>query len=634
MYLVSLEVKGLKSLRDTKIEGLDHYNVFIGKNDSGKSTLLESVGLLREVAGQLDARRLAESLTDKLPLGRVDVSLTVQLSDADLDQLPPDTDTRAHQVMERFRVWRYDLYVPIQVDSVQTYFWVEACGFFSGETYTKVVDCIPTRGEWWVLNNDGLQEVLSRADGAPDGARPAGPPVSSLRIKQAPYVRDMQIWPPDAPYLGILRGLKTCISELEAVRSAPDEMPVSATRRLEPSGGNLAQVIETLESAYPDDFDEVQTLVRQLFPDVKAIYTPTEGTNKVVRVSGGEELQPLKSYRLSNVGAGVQQALMVATALVSAERGSVILLEEPENNLHAGAQRLLSDWLRKHAVENHKQVLITTHSTIFALNEEHCSTYLVRLDPKEGTKVTKLEPGDEAAVKEELGLRNVDLYGCSMVVLCEGDSEMVAMPIVLNALARKAGRTLPALGVAWRNLGGSGNSRVKWVEEFLNLLQDIQVPPYILADDDPGLRQGLERLVRHGALTSSEYHLWTLDKGAMGRNASVSSEFEDNWTNEQLVDVASEMAQEDGIDLGLTVARLGELCKASRKRTSKVLNDYCSTEKQYDLKKRELNRRLALLVVEDIESNAERAVAQYQVARVAQDILVALGVLSEEDAHR
>jgi hypothetical protein len=116
------------------------------------------------------------------------------------------------------------------------------------------------------------------------------------------------------------------------------------------------------------------------------------------------------------------------------------------------------------------------------------------------------------------------------------------------------------------------------------------------------------------------------------RNPSVSSEFEDNWTNEQLVDVAAEIAGEDGIELDLDAACLAELCKESDKRTSKVLEDYCWTERRYDLDKKELNRRLALLLAGEIGSDAKRALAQYQVVEIAQHILVTLGVLDERGA--
>jgi len=375
----------------------------------------------------------------------------------------------------------------------------------------------------------------------------------------------------------------------------------------------------------------VVALVKELFPSVAEVHLTREQQSVVLRIAAEPKKDATAAFRVSEVGTGIQQSLMIAASVVSTDNGGTVLLEEPENNLHPGAQRALAAWLRKQAVDNDKQLLLCTHSTIFASNDERSRTYLVRLDEKEGTKVTKLGPGDEAAVKEELGLRNVDLYGCNMVVLCEGDSEMVAMPIILDALARRRDRTLAALGVAWRNLGGSGNSRVQWVEEFLKLLKGIDVRPYILVDDDPAVREGLNRLVRGEALSGDEYHIWSVDKTPSDRNVSVTSEFEDNWTNEQLVDVASEMAGEDGIDLDLDPPRFAELCRQSEKRTSKVLADYCWTEMRYDLDKKELNRRLGLRLAEEIGSDAKRAVAQYQAAEVAQHILVILGVLDEQE---
>lgn len=635
MHLVSLEVKGLKSLRDANIEGLEHYNVFVGKNDSGKSSILEAIRLLGALVQRLPESEVSEIITDKRPKGRVQTCVVFRLSDSELGDLPGIAEWRSKPEVERLRHWCYEFEMRVGFDGWgEGELYVLECGPKSGRDYGRFVAArqseLPLNG-YQALKPELVAEVLRRPEQSIESAldyRWPGGEASGTPIRAGSEGQGEPF------YVALLRSLVRRMCAVHPVRSGSDEMEVAETHSLDPSGSNLTQVLETWRSSQPHRFQAIQDLLMEMFQDLTRVHLPREGANTVIRVASGRDLEPLESFRLSHVGMGVQQALVVATAVLAAEDGAIVLLEEPENNLHAGAQRVLAQWLREHSIKDDKQILITTHSTIFARNEDHCSTYLVRLHQKEGTKVTKLEAGDEAAVKEELGLRNVDLYGCSMVVLCEGDSEMVAMPIVLDALARKAGHTLPALGLAWRNLGGSGNSRVKWVEEFLKLLKDIDVQPYIMADDDPNVREGLERLVRREALDGDACHIWAVDKAQLDRNVSVTSEFEDNWTNEQLVDVVSEMAGEDGIDLELDATQFAKLCGQSEKRTSKVLEDYCWIEKRYDLDKKELNRRLALLVAEELSGETGRTVKEYEFEKVAHDIFRKLGGLDGEDtAH-
>jgi ABC-type cobalamin/Fe3+-siderophores transport system ATPase subunit len=631
MHLVSLEVNGLKSLRDTKVEGLSHYNVLIGKNDSGKSTVLQALRLLQALEPGFGPRVPEEIVADKAERGIVRMKAVFWLTQGELAQIPGIARWQGDPVFERLRTWRFEFEMRhghSNWSEGRTY--LTRCGPVQGDDlgcFWALSNPPNRRTEYRMLDSTQLAQVLSHHE------RPLR---ETLDCEAAPpqtgglFLPDGQRWP-DGFHWGVLRRFVQAISYLSPKREVQDQLPVQQSLGLAPSGENLTQVLDTLNANYPDRFGSVVALLRSLFPNVAQVHLTREEQTAVLRIAAEPKKDATEAFRVSEVGTGIQQSLMIAASVVSTDDGGTVLLEEPENNLHPGAQRALADWLRKQAVDNDKQLLLCTHSTIFASNEEHSSTYLVRLDGKEGTKVAKLGPSDQAAVKEELGLRNVDLYGCNMVVLCEGDSEMVAMPIVLDALARQHGTTLAALGLAWRNLGGAGNSRVQWVEEFLKLLKDIDVKPYILVDDDPPVREGLKRLVSVKALGEDEYHIWSLEKTQPDRNASVTTEFEDNWTNEQLVDVAGHMAREDGIELDLDAVRFAKLCKQSEKRTSKVLEDYCWTQSRYDLDKKELNRRLAELVAPELRGDSKRTVQEYEFEKVARDIFRKLGGFDVED---
>ena len=72
-------------------------------------------------------------------------------------------------------------------------------------------------------------------------------------------------------------------------------------------------------------------------------------------------------HKLPSLGHGSRQLLPVIAQLAYSEPGSVILVEEPEISLHPSYQRLLPVLFGR-AVNEGKQVLVTTHSSYFPLS--------------------------------------------------------------------------------------------------------------------------------------------------------------------------------------------------------------------------------------------------------------------------
>lgn len=125
----------------------------------------------------------------------------------------------------------------------------------------------------------------------------------------------------------------------------------------------------------------------------------TDGISKVLkRVTGvglKSEIVPPQSVEVKSVsptgpvnivseGFGTNALVMLLLQLTSAERGATIMIEEPEIHLHPRAQAELSEVLTEVALEEDKQVIMTTHS-------EHITGRLLTL-VAEG----KLTPDDVA----------------------------------------------------------------------------------------------------------------------------------------------------------------------------------------------------------------------------------------------
>ena len=75
----------------------------------------------------------------------------------------------------------------------------------------------------------------------------------------------------------------------------------------------------------------------------------------------------MSSHKFPSLGYGSRQLLPVIVQLAYSDPGSVILVEEPEISLHPSYQRLLPALFGR-AVNEGKQILVTTHSSYFPLS--------------------------------------------------------------------------------------------------------------------------------------------------------------------------------------------------------------------------------------------------------------------------
>ena len=106
-------------------------------------------------------------------------------------------------------------------------------------------------------------------------------------------------------------------------------------------------------------------------------------------------LTPSGPVNIVSEGFGTNSLIMLLLQLVSAEKGATVMIEEPEIHLHPKAQAELAEVLTEVALEEDKQVIMTTHS-------EHITGRLLTL-VAEG----KLAPDDVAIYAFEKDTKGV-----------------------------------------------------------------------------------------------------------------------------------------------------------------------------------------------------------------------------------
>lgn len=163
---------------------------------------------------------------------------------------------------------------------------------------------------------------------------------------------------------------------------------------------------------------------------------------------------------------------------------TIIAVEEPENSLAPYYLGRIAKQLREASKAGQVQSVIATHTPTLLKRVEPTAIRFLRLDGDRRTSVhciTLPEKGDEAAKYVNEAVKAYpELYFSRLVILGEGDSEMLVLPRVLAA----SGIAEDDVSVSVVPLGG------RHVNHFWRLLNDLEIPHVTLLDLDYGRDQG------------------------------------------------------------------------------------------------------------------------------------------------
>ena len=365
-----LKIRNYKSFVDLDLE-LRPLMVILGPNDSGKSNFLDAIFLLSRF---VTAQNLSEAFAEHrgLPLESVFYGdegyeallekeklhfffeADVELSDRTVsavervilskrEGLPGNTNGRKH-VTERFL------------------------------RYTVEVEVLPKTGHVRVANE---QVVAIKRDGNVKSRKPflekQGHKLH-LRVegRSHPYYRDLglehtvlseSLYEPHFPHLTALRKeLESCaVYYLEPRFLMREAVPRKEVRNIGQRGENLAAFLNSLKQTNRPAFNSLQKSVRMALPGepLVDVELTKEGLVTLTVERGGVRF----SSRL--ISEGTLRVIGLLSALHGANAATVIGYEEPENGVHPVRLTLIERALRG-AVERGKQVILTTHSPLFA----------------------------------------------------------------------------------------------------------------------------------------------------------------------------------------------------------------------------------------------------------------------------
>lgn len=168
--------------------------------------------------------------------------------------------------------------------------------------------------------------------------------------------------------------------------------PIAATKVLSENGSNIALVLHEILRK-KDTKERFEALIKQYMPQIKKI-TVESNYDKSLSYKVNEKYSN-KSFHPLFLSDGTVSIIAIIIALYFDEKSSIIILEEPERNIHP---KLLPIIIKSaEEVSSKKQVLITTHNPELLKHSSIDDIRFVYRNNNGNTDVSK--PADDAVVK-------------------------------------------------------------------------------------------------------------------------------------------------------------------------------------------------------------------------------------------
>ena len=189
---------------------------------------------------------------------------------------------------------------------------------------------------------------------------------------------------------------------------------LASAGRLDPTGANLSAVLHGLLTDQPQLFKRLGELIAEIVPDIGRLQVRTIGGQRVVFESSNGDIN------LKDLGTGVEQLLMVLVVGLMERPPFILLIEEPETNLHPAAQRALLGLLQSWSAD--RQILAATHSTVM-LDWAPGGDRLWLVTREHGSSAASPVGEDRLALLHSLGVRPSDIMSAERVIIVEGPSD-------------------------------------------------------------------------------------------------------------------------------------------------------------------------------------------------------------------
>jgi predicted ATPase len=342
--LKSLTVRGFKSLADVSLE-FPRMAVLFGPNAAGKSNLLDAIQALSRTGTE---RTLADALSDPIRGRQIEAFSFPSGGLPELLGSPEASFDLGADLGVGRDSYRYRLEVKIEPGSGKL--------SVTDEYLAQLGARGEPRGKPQIEAVEGELRIRRKSKPAHPRHEPVGlnhTILSDPRLGGAEY-----------------RALERVRQELTAWRvyyldprvAMRAEQSPSDVRDIGVLGGDTAPFLYRLRAEHEKHFAAVARALRSIVPSVEDLTVDLDtrrGTLDILVRQAGVD------YSSRIVSEGTLRVLALCAIAVNPWGGSLLAFEEPENGVHPRRLELIAELLLSLALEQDRQVVVTTHSPLF-----------------------------------------------------------------------------------------------------------------------------------------------------------------------------------------------------------------------------------------------------------------------------
>jgi hypothetical protein len=228
---------------------------------------------------------------------------------------------------------------------------------------------------------------------------------------------------------------------------------------------NLAVVLNILQGQH-QRFERFNSLVNRVFPSIRRISVRPRSVNFEIMIWNADAPADRDdlAIELAESGTGIGQVLAMLYIIVTSKSPRIIVIDEPNIFLHPGAIRQLVEIMREDRTGH--QYVITTHSPDIIRATETERLYVVERREEE-SHVTRISPDDVGNFRRallEVGARLSDLFGADNIIWVEGSTEEECFPKIMRASSgfKPGGLAVIAVRATGDFDGGRAPARAIW----------------------------------------------------------------------------------------------------------------------------------------------------------------------------
>ncbi len=203
------------------------------------------------------------------------------------------------------------------------------------------------------------------------------------------------------PLFAALAGLQVFAFDPGAIREGVES---DDGRTLYSNGANVANVLDRLASKDEFILQRVAELLSPIVPGISEVSVTTTGDKKYLSIgqlSRSSKLQGRVFHPLSAMSDGTLRVLALIVAVLQQPSPTLMAFEEPESTIHPGALTTVSELI--HAAARRSQIIVSTHSPDFLDSEWIDDDNIRMVTWNDGcTSVAKLGKTSVAAIRQHL----------------------------------------------------------------------------------------------------------------------------------------------------------------------------------------------------------------------------------------